>query len=67
MKLNSDGKMIKVLFVRENSFNIMHSDSNRFMKEDFNNPELSVESNRNEFEKAYGQAQYQLCKSNCEQ
>jgi hypothetical protein len=59
--------MIKVLFVRENSFNIMHSDSNKLMIDDFNNPELSVESNRDEFEQAFGHAQYLLTKANCEQ
>jgi hypothetical protein len=66
MKLNSTGILIKVNMIRGNNFTIGHTD-NQFMLQDFHDPELSMESNRDEFEKAYGQAQYLLTKANIEQ
>lgn len=66
MKLNSNGILIKVNMVRENNFSIIHT-SNSFMVGDFNNPHVSTESSRDEFEMAYGRAQFLLSKTNCEQ
>lgn len=66
MKLNSSGVLIKVNLIRIEDFIVTHT-RNIYMIQDFHNPELSMESNRDEFEKAYGKAQYQLCKTNCEQ
>jgi len=66
MKLNSDGKLIKVKLIRDNSWAIALTE-NSLMVADFHNTELSTESSRDEFEKAYGQAQYLLTKANCEQ
>lgn len=66
MKLNSSGILLKVNMVRDNNFLITHT-VNQFMVNDFNNPEISMESNRDEFEKAYGHAQYLLTKANQEQ
>jgi hypothetical protein len=66
MKLNSDGILIQVLLLREKTVRITCTD-NRMHIEDFHNPEVSVESSRDEFEKTYGQAQYLLTKANIEQ
>lgn len=66
MKLNSNGILLKVNMARGNNFTITHTE-NQFMIEDFHNPELSMESTRDEFEKAYGHAQFLLSKANCEQ
>jgi hypothetical protein len=66
MKLNSDEVLLKVNMVRENTFTITHTDS-EWSKTDFYNPDISLESNRDEFEKAYGKAQYLLTKANQEQ
>jgi hypothetical protein len=70
MKLNSNGAciIIKLSPFRANgqSFAIVHSDNPRMIK-DFDEPENSTESNRDEFEKVYGNAQFHLCKTNCEQ
>lgn len=67
MKLNSTGTLIKVFMVRENTFSITHLHNNLWAIQDFNNLELSMESTRDEFEKAYGQAQFLLTKANNEQ
>ena len=70
MKLNSNGSVIIVKRspYRNHGYNfaIVHSD-NPLVMADFDNPGLSTESNRDEFEQAYGQAQFQLAKTNCEQ
>lgn len=66
MKLSSGGILIKVNLIRKEDFTLTHT-KNQFMIQDFHNPELSMESNRDEFEKAYGQAWFQLSKTNCEQ
>ncbi len=66
MKLSSNGMLIKVYLLRENDFTLTHT-KNQFMIQDFHNTEISMESNRDEFEKAYGQAWFQLSKTNCEQ
>lgn len=66
MKLNRDGMLIKVNLVRVKTYSIILTDNSLFVH-DFYNSEISTESNRHEFEKAYGQAQFQLCKTNCEQ
>ena len=67
MKLNSNGILIKVYLVRENTFSITHLHNNVWAIQDFNNTDLSVDSTRDEFEKAYGQAQFLLTKANNEQ
>jgi hypothetical protein len=66
MKLNSNGILIKVNIVRENTFTITHTDG-EWSKTDFYNPDISAESNRNEFEIHYCRAQYLMAKANCEQ
>lgn len=66
MKLNSDGFMIKVYFLKDNRFTIVHTD-NKITVSEMHDLDLTDESTRDEWEKAYGQAQYLLCKSNCEQ
>lgn len=70
MKLNSNGTciIVKKSPYRKTglSFAIVHSD-NPFTVEPYQDPQLSDESNRDEFEKAYGAAQFQLAKTNVEQ
>ena len=70
MKLNSNGNLIIVkqspFRNTDLSFAIVHSD-NPLITRDFFQIGVSVESNRDEFEKAYGRAQYLLTKANIEQ
>jgi hypothetical protein len=67
MKLNSNGVLVTVYMIRGNSFSISHADNNQWLNQDFHNPELSMDSSRDEFEKAYGEAQFLLTKANNEQ
>lgn len=66
MKLNSTGILLSVYCCRENHFTIIHTDS-QDMIENFHNPANSDVITRDEFEKAYGRAQFILSKANCEQ
>lgn len=64
--MNSNGMLVTVYQCRENHFSIICTD-NKDIVEDFRNPLNSDESNRDEFEKVYGYAQYLLTKANIEQ
>lgn len=66
MKLNSNGVLIKVLLINGSDFSIIHTKSDLIVNV-FQNIDFTIDITRDDFEKVYGHAQFQLAKTNCEQ